>query len=72
MHGLKLYITLDDLNDYIHNHINEAYEGHTFIPVKVEIDELSGDLEINLLTTNYIGCSGFRYKLDLNKIQKER
>ena len=71
MYGLKLYIPFDDLSTYIHNHIDERYKDHTFIPVKVEVNELNCDIEISMVSANPIESDGFRYKLDLNKLSKE-
>lgn len=70
MYGLKLYIPYEDLDKYIHDHIEEAYEDHTFVPVKVEVNEVTLDVEISLVSAMPIKCDK-RYKLDLNKLQKE-
>ena len=70
MYGLKLYIPCEDLDKYIHDHIEEAYEDHTFVPVKVEVNEVTLDVEISLVSAMPIKCDK-RYKLDLNKLQKE-
>ena len=70
MYGLKLFIPFEDLNIYIQNNINEPYQGHTFIPVKAEINEIDLSLDITLLSANAIETN-CRYKLDLNKLPKE-
>lgn len=71
MYGLNLYIPFEDLDDYIHNHIDENYKDHTFIPVKVEVSDVSLDIEITLTSANLIESGGRRYKLDLNALSKE-
>lgn len=71
MHGLKLYIPFEDLDAYIHNHIDKNYKGHTFIPIKTEIDDVGLGIEITLMSANPIESSGCRYKLDLNELPKE-
>ena len=68
MYGLKLYIPFEDLDTYIHDHVDEKYKDHTFIPIKVEVNELNCDIEINLVSVNPIEPDGFRYKLDLNAL----
>ena len=70
-YGVKLYIPFEDLNEYIHSHVNEKYKDLTFIPSKVEVNELDFGIEINLLSVNQIESDGRRYKLDLNKITQE-
>lgn len=70
MYGLNLYIPFEDLDRYIHDHIEEAYEDHTFIPIKVEINEVTLDVEIKLVSAMPVGCDK-RYKLDLSKLPKE-
>lgn len=71
MYGLKLYIPFDDLNTYIHNHIDENYKDHTFVPVKVEVNDLGLDIEISLVSANSVEFDQFRYKLDLEAMAKE-
>lgn len=70
MYGLKLFIPFEDLNTYIQNNINESYQGHTFIPVKAEINETDLSLDITLLSANTIESKS-RYRLDLDKLLKE-
>ena len=70
-YGVKLYIPLEDLNRYIHEHMDRAYTDLTFIPSKVEVNEMDFSIEINLLSVNPIESDGRRYKLDLNKLSKE-
>ena len=70
VYGLKLYIPFEDLDKYIHDHIEEAYEDHTFIPIKVEVNEVTLDVEISLVSAMPIKCDK-RYKLDLNELSKE-
>lgn len=71
MYGLKLYIPLEDLDQYIHGHIEDKYKDHTFIPIKAEINEVDLGVEITLVSANSIGTDDRRYKLDLNKLPKE-
>jgi hypothetical protein len=70
MYGLKLYIPFEELDQYIHNHLEDEYKDHTFIPVKVDVNEVSLDVEISFVSANPIECDK-RYKLDLNKLPKE-
>ncbi len=70
-YGVKLYISLEDLNRYVHEHVDESYKDITFIPSKVEVNEMDFGIEINLLSVNPIESDGRRYKLDLNKLSKE-
>lgn len=70
VYGLKLYIPFEDLDKYIHDHIEEIYEDHTFIPVKAEVNEMTLDVEISLVSAMPIKCDK-RYKLDLSKLSKE-
>lgn len=72
VNGLKLYIPLDDLNNYIRNHVNEEYKNHTFIPVRVEVNELDFSVEMCLVTTTPIEPNQFRYKLDLDLLTKPK
>ena len=71
MYGLKLYIPFEDLDTYIHSHTSDRYKDHTFIPVKVDVNELSCDIEISLVSANPIEFDNVRYKLDLNALPKE-
>ena len=68
MYGLKLYIPFEDLSTYIHDHVEERYKDHTFIPVKVEVNELNCDIEISLVSANPIESDGLRYQLDLSSL----
>ena len=70
MCGLKLYIPFDELNQYIHERVEDVYKDHTFIPVKVEVNELTLDIDISFLSVMPIECDK-RYKLDLNQLPKE-
>lgn len=72
MNGLKLYIPLEDLDTYIRNRVDEAYKDHTFIPIKVEVNELDFSIEISLVSANPIEFDQFRYKLDLDAMAKEK
>ena len=70
VYGLKVYIPFEDLDKYIHDNIEDAYEDHPFIPIKVEVNEVTLDVEISLVSAMPIKCDK-RYKLDLNKLSKE-
>ena len=71
MHGLKLHIRFDDLNTYIHNHIDKEHKDNIFMPIKVEIGELDRGIDITLIPTIPTEPSMRRYILDLNKLPKE-
>lgn len=71
MYGLNLYIPLEDLEAYIHEHINEKYRDYTFVPIKAEINELDLSLDIKLISVNPIETDNRRYKLDINSSPKE-
>lgn len=71
MYGLNLYIPFEDLDAYIHEHIDEKYRDHTFMPIKVEVNELNCDIEIKLLSVSPIETDSCRYKLDLNALQND-
>lgn len=71
MYGLNLCIPFEDLNTYIHEYIDKKYKDHTFIPIKVEVNELNCDIEISMVSANPIECDDCRYKLDLNALSKE-
>lgn len=71
MYGLKFFIPFDDLNKYICNNIDETYKDHTFIPVKAEVNEVDLSIDITLLSANPIECDRCRYRLNLDKLQKE-
>lgn len=71
MYGVKLYIPFEDLDAYIHSHTGDRYKNHTFIPVKVEVNEFNCDIEISLVSANPIEFDNVRYKLDLNALPKE-
>ena len=71
MYGLKLHIPFEDLDTYIHDHIEVAHKNHTFIPVKVEVNEIDLGIEISLVSAVPNEIYGCRYKLDLKKLPKE-
>lgn len=71
MNGIKLYIPLEELNAYIRKHVDEVYQDHTFVPVKVEVNEMDWSIEICMVTTTPIEADGFRYKLDLNAMAED-
>ena len=71
MYGLKLYISFDDLNTYIHNHTDAKYKDHTFVPVKVEVNDLDLSIDISLISAGSVEVDQCRYKLNLNELPKE-
>ena len=71
MYGVKLYIPFEDLNAYIHSHTSDRYKDYTFMPVKVEVNELNCDVEISLVSAVPVEFDNVRYKLDLNTLPKE-
>ena len=54
MYGLNLYIPFEDLNAYIHEHIDDKYEDQTFVPVKVEINEVDLSIDVKLLSASTV------------------
>ena len=70
MYGSKLYIPFEDLDQYIHDHTEDVYQDHMFIPVSVKVNEVTLDVEISLVSAVPIECDK-GYKLDLNKLPKE-
>lgn len=71
MYGLNLYIPFEELDSYIHERIDAKYKDQTFIPVKVEINELNLSIDIKLLSASSVEIDNCRYKLDLNTLHKE-
>ena len=71
MYGLNLYIPFEDLDAYIHEHIDKNYGDLTFVPVKVEINEIGLSIDIKLLSASSVEIDNCRYKLDLNALPKE-
>lgn len=71
MYGLRLYIPFNELDTYIHEHIEATHKDHTFIPVKVEVNEIDLGIEISFVSAVPNETDGCRYQLDLNKLPKE-
>lgn len=71
MYGLNLYIPFEDLDAYIHEHIDKNYGDLTFVPIKVEINEVDLSINIKLLSASSVEIDNCRYKIDLNKMVKE-
>ena len=71
MYGLNLYIPFEELDAYIHERIDAKYKDQTFIPVKVEVNELDLSIDIKLLSASSVEIDNCRYKLDLNALPKE-
>lgn len=71
MYGLKLYISFDDLNAYINNHTDAKYKDHTFVPVKVEVNDLDLSIDISLISAGSVEVDQCRYKLNLSELSKE-
>ena len=71
MYGLNLYIPFEELNTYIHERIDKNYGDLTFVPVKVEINDIDLSIDIKLLSASSVEIDNCRYKLDLNALSKE-
>ena len=71
MYGLNLYIPFEDLDAYIHEHIDKNYGDLTFVPVKVEINDVGLSIDIKLLSASSVEIDNCRYKLDLNVLPRE-
>lgn len=71
MYGLNLYIPFDDLNTYIRERVDERYRDLTFVPVKVEINDIDLSIDIKLLSASSVEIDNCRHKLDLNTLSKE-
>ena len=72
MYGLTLYVTFEDMNNYIRNEVDLEYKDCTFIPIKAEINENDLSIDITLISTDDVGCKNYyRYKIDLDKLPKE-
>ena len=71
MYGLNLYIPFDNLDKYIHEHIDAKYKDQIFVPVKVEVNDLDMSIDIKLLSASSVEIDNCRHKLDLNKLPKE-
>ena len=71
MYGLNLYIPFEELDAYIHEHIDKNYGDLTFVPVKVEVNDIDLSIDIRLLSASSVEIDNCRYKIDLNKMAKE-
>ncbi len=71
MYGLNLYIPFEELDAYIHERIDKNYGDLTFVPVKVEINDIDLSIDIKLLSASSVEIDNCRYKLDLNALPKE-
>lgn len=71
MYGLNLYIPFEELDAYIHERIDKNYGDLTFVPVKVEINDIDLSIDIKLLSASSVEIDNCRYKLDLNALHKE-
>lgn len=71
MYGMRLYIPFEEINDYVHNHTEENYEDLTFIPIKAEVNVLSSEIEISLVSAVPNEFYDTRIKLELDQSQKE-
>ena len=66
MHALKLYCKLEDINTYIRQRIDEKYKNSTFIPVKVDFNELDLSVELTLVSADDPDENNlYRYKLEV-------
>jgi hypothetical protein len=67
MYGLKLYITLEDMNNYIRTKVDSKYKNSTFIPIKAEVNENDLSIDLTLVEANSLDSrDGRRYKLELS------
>lgn len=66
MHGLKLYYTFEDINNYIRTKVDSKYKNSTFIPIKTEINENDMSIDVTLVTTDIEDCDYGRYKIELS------
>ena len=72
MYGLKLYVTFEDINNYIQTKVDPQYKDCTFIPIKAEINENDLSIDVTLISTDDVGDKNhYRYKLNLDKLPKE-
>ncbi len=71
MYGLNLYIPFEDLNDYIHEYIDDKYEDQTFVPVKVEINKIDLSIDIKFLSASTVEIDNNKYKINLSELSKE-
>ena len=67
MYGLKLYVTLEDIDNYIQNKVDPKYKDCTFIPIKAEINENDLSIDVTLISMDDVEDKDcYRYKLDLD------
>lgn len=71
MYGLNLYIPFEELDAYIHERIDKNYGDLTFVPVKVEINDIDLSIDIKLLSASSVEIDNCRYKLNFNALPKE-
>lgn len=72
MYGLKLYVTFEDINNYIQTQVDPQYKDFNFIPIKAEINENDLSIDVTLISTDDVGDKNhYRYKLNLDKLPKE-
>lgn len=71
MYGLNLYIPFEDIDAYIHEHVDKNYGDLTFVPVKVEINDVDLSIDIKLLSASSVEIDNCRYKLDLNALPND-
>ena len=72
MYGLKLYCTLEDINNYIRTKVDPQYKDLNFLPIKAEINENDLSIDVTLISTDDVGDKNHRrYKLDLNQLPEE-
>lgn len=71
MYGLKLYVTFEDINNYIRNKVNPKYKDCTFIPIKAEINENDLSVDVTFISIDDIEDKNYyRYKIDLQSDKK--
>lgn len=74
IYGIKLYIPFEDLSAYIHEcvDVKKIYKNHTFIPIKVEVNEIDFGIDIQMISVVPNEIEDRRYKLDLNKLHTKK
>lgn len=67
MYGLKLYMTFEDINNYIRTKVDPKYKNTAFIPICAEVNTTDLSVEVSLVeATSLEGCDERRFKLELS------
>lgn len=71
MNALKLYVTFEDINNYIRTKVNPQYKDFNFIPIKAEINENDLSIDVTLISMDDVGDKNhYRYKVNLQLDKK--